>query len=116
MDEASSSLYRMVEALVEDNKERIGSIQSTVKSVADEVHSLSKVLILGNGQPPLTNRVVWVEKQVQDTDRDLQELKQRIDNKENKKEDRSWSAAVLLISTLVSLLTALANIVLNHHK
>jgi hypothetical protein len=93
---------------------RIESVQNTVDGVAAEVSSLSKVLIVGNGQPALTVRMAIVERESSETRKDLFELKTSLKADRDARDHKNWQSIALVISTMVSLATALISVFLKH--
>jgi hypothetical protein len=93
---------------------RIESVQTAVESVAEEVASLSKVLIVGNGQPPLTVRVALVESYARDTRKAVDDLIARIDQRQTTRDAKNWQLWLLTISTIATLIITVIGIFLKH--
>ena len=89
---------------------RIEALQSTVEGMNQTVEALSKVLIVGNGQPPLTVRVAVVENENKAFRKDMDDLKAALEAKAN----RSWHSAMVLVASGISLITALVTALLKH--
>lgn len=89
---------------------RIETIQATVEGMNQTVEALSKVLIIGNGQPPLTVRVALVESESRSYRREVEELKATLEAKAN----RNWQSVMVIVASGLSLVTALITALLKH--
>jgi len=77
-------------------EERMERIEALVEGVAQDISSISKILIVGNGQPALTVRVALLE----------QQLKDQLEEK-NSIDGRRWQLFLVFGTCVVSLLTAI---------
>ncbi len=76
--------------------ERMERIEALVEGVAQDISSISKILIVGNGQPALTVKVAILEQQLRDMSED-----------KNSRDGRRWQLLLVFGTCIVSLLTAI---------
>lgn len=107
MNTPENQLCSKVEALVSDNKERFAAMQDTIQGVADQVETLTKVLVIGNGQPALTVRVALIEQVALEARKEFRDFKAQVEADKKAEEGSKKQRIVVFVTCLISLLTAI---------
>jgi 50S ribosomal subunit-associated GTPase HflX len=104
VEEFSEDLAYILQTFIDETQDAkvvISRIETEIKRLKEDIYSLNKTILRGNGQPPLITRIAVLEEKIA-------ELKEKIElvDSEHKEERRMrWELLLAAVPGILALLT-----------